>query len=117
MNTRLLIPALIISSLALAACGKQGELDRPAPLFGERAKAQYQAEKRAAAAAKTESTGSSANSQGIANSPYPDGSGSTDPALQPSRSSPTPGEPPNPAGTHSGGVLPDPYANPNTTPR
>jgi predicted small lipoprotein YifL len=117
MSSRLLIPALIISSLALAACGKQGELDRPAPLFGTKAQAQYEAEKRAAARAKTEATDSTGNSQGIANSPYPDG-GSTDPALAPSRTSPTLGQPPNPAGTRrSGGVLPDPYANPNTTPR
>jgi hypothetical protein len=115
--SRLLIPALIISGLALAACGKQGELDRPAPLFGEKAKAQYEAERRAAARAKTEPSDTAGSSQSIVNSPYPDGSGSTDPALQPSRSNPTLGEPPNPSGTRSGGVLPDPYANPNTTPR
>jgi hypothetical protein len=40
------------ATLALAGCAKVGTLDRPAPLFGEKAKAQYRAEKAAAAAAK-----------------------------------------------------------------
>jgi hypothetical protein len=38
-------------ALALSACAKVGTLDRPAPLFGARAKADYQAQKAAAAAA------------------------------------------------------------------
>jgi hypothetical protein len=48
-------PALLIAcaaALALTACAKVGTLDRPAPLFGEKAKAQYRAEKAAEAAAK-----------------------------------------------------------------
>jgi uncharacterized protein YceK len=40
------------ASLALAGCAKVGTLDRPAPLFGEKAKAQYRADQAAAAAAK-----------------------------------------------------------------
>ena len=39
-------------ALAMAGCAKVGTLDRPAPLFGEKAKAHYQAEKAAEAAAK-----------------------------------------------------------------
>ena len=31
--------------VALSACGKQGALDRPAPLFGSRARAEYEAER------------------------------------------------------------------------
>lgn len=41
------------SALALAACGKQGSLERPAPLYGTEAKARYEAEKKAAADART----------------------------------------------------------------
>ena len=37
--------------LAVGACAKVGTLDQPAPLFGARAKADYQAQKAAAAAA------------------------------------------------------------------
>jgi hypothetical protein len=44
---------LAAAALLLAACAKIGTLDRPAPLFGERAKAHWQAEKDAEAAAKT----------------------------------------------------------------
>jgi uncharacterized protein YceK len=39
-------------ALALSGCAKVGTLDRPAPLFGEKAKAKYRAEKAAEAAAK-----------------------------------------------------------------
>lgn len=48
-------PVLVLlcaAALALAGCAKVGTLDRPAPLFGEKAKAKYRAEQAAAAAAK-----------------------------------------------------------------
>jgi len=45
---------ILLCSLALIGCAKVGTLDRPAPLFGEKAKARYQADKAAAAAAKTQ---------------------------------------------------------------
>jgi hypothetical protein len=44
--------AALIGVLALAGCAKVGTLDRPAPLWGEKAKAQYHAQKAAADAAK-----------------------------------------------------------------
>jgi hypothetical protein len=40
---------LALAGLALAGCGKQGTLVRPAPLFGANAKAQYEAEQKLAA--------------------------------------------------------------------
>ena len=36
---------LFAAAVSLAACGKQGVLEQPAPLFGTRAKAQYEAQK------------------------------------------------------------------------
>jgi predicted small lipoprotein YifL len=39
------VAALIALATALAACGKQGVLERPAPLFGTKARAEYEAEK------------------------------------------------------------------------
>jgi hypothetical protein len=45
-------------SLALGACAKVGTLDRPAPLFGEKAKAKYRAEQAAAAASKSQKSDS-----------------------------------------------------------
>jgi predicted small lipoprotein YifL len=44
------LAAVFVLSGALAGCGKMGELERPAPLWGAKEKAKYDAEKRAAAA-------------------------------------------------------------------
>ena len=41
MTIRLALLACTL--LGLAACGRQGDLERPAPLFGERARAEYEA--------------------------------------------------------------------------
>ena len=49
---RTALTLLCAMSLALAGCAKVGTLDRPAPLFGEKAKARYRADQAAAAAAK-----------------------------------------------------------------
>lgn len=34
MSLRHTLPVLLLSATALAGCGKMGQLDRPAPLFG-----------------------------------------------------------------------------------
>lgn len=41
----------LLGAALLGGCGKLGSLERPAPLYGERAKAEYQAEKTAEAQA------------------------------------------------------------------
>jgi hypothetical protein len=51
-RTALLLACAVL--LAMGACAKVGTLDRPAPLFGEKAKAKYRADQAAAAAAKTQ---------------------------------------------------------------
>ena len=40
------------AAVALSACGKVGELERPAPLWGAKAKADYAAQQKAAADAQ-----------------------------------------------------------------
>ena len=52
MIARLTIAAVFIASLALAGCGKLGDLEQPAPMFGAQAKADYQAQHRAEDAAR-----------------------------------------------------------------
>ncbi len=113
-----------IALLALGACGKEGDLDRPGPLFQAKARAdaqadaKYAAEKAAARRANGESnTDQSATSQ--TNGDFSqDRDGSKDPNLQVLRSAPPPGAPPSPFDSRpTGGVLPDPYADPNTVPR
>jgi len=39
----------LLAAGALAGCGKQGSLERPAPLFGSRARAEYEAQRSQAA--------------------------------------------------------------------
>ncbi len=45
---------LVLASLAVSGCGKVGALEQPAPLYGEKAKAEYRARKAAEAAAAQE---------------------------------------------------------------
>jgi predicted small lipoprotein YifL len=67
MNSRLLILALTAAA-ALSACGRRGDLEQPPPLFGERARAEYEAKR--AGAAQRETTGSEADEED-ARSPVP----------------------------------------------
>ena len=115
MNSRLLICASLVGALALSACGKQGSLDRPGPLFGKAA-SERRAEREAAARANGEANrNSSATSQ--TNGDYSqDKDGAKDPALLPQRSNPPPIAN-NPFGGRTGGTIPDPYADPNRAPR
>ena len=47
------ISVVLVSFALVAGCAKVGTLDRPAPLFGQKARAEYRAKKDAEAAAKT----------------------------------------------------------------
>jgi len=121
MNPRLLIRAGVVGALGLmaldmAACGKQGELERPGPLFGQR-RSEAQAQRRAAARANGEANrNSSATSQTNGDYSLPS-DGAKDPALQPFRSNPPPGAPNQFGGSGGGGVIPDPFNDPNRAPR
>ena len=117
MTPRLLICAALIGviagSIGLSACGKQGSLDRPGPLFERRSE---RAQREAAARANGEAShDGSATSQ--TNGDYSQPSdGAKDPALTPQRSNPPPVSN-NPFSGRTGGTLPDPYADPNRAPR
>ena len=93
--------ALTLASLALAAalagCGKTGELERPAPLFGRGAAAQTAQPDRDSDPSRPVRTLDPRNE-----------------ALDPSppRAVPIPGQGPDPMRPGPPGVLPDPYANP-----
>ena len=50
------LAAVLLAAGALSGCGKQGALERPAPLWGAEAKAKYEAEHRAASAAANKTT-------------------------------------------------------------
>ena len=108
-----LIVAVALSS-SLGACGKVGSLDRPAPLFGRKAKAEYAAEKRRERAQRR--ANKAGDKGGDPAPPAPD-YGQGDPSLAPMRASPVPGAANNPFGNSSpGGLMQDPVANPNALP-
>lgn len=50
MRTAILALAALALVAALASCGKQADLDRPGPMLGPKARAEYSAQKRAQAA-------------------------------------------------------------------
>ena len=116
MTSRLLICAALVGVLGLAACGKQGTLDRPGPLFGSK-RSEARREREAAARANSETgTNSSGNSQNNGDYSLPS-DGAKDPALRPFRADPPQGAP-NPFGqAPSAGVIPDPYNDPGRVPR
>ncbi len=66
LSRRLAVAAIGLLALSLAGCGKIGPLEQPAPLFGARAKAQYQADKQAAQAASQQKGGSQQDTTGSA---------------------------------------------------
>lgn len=105
--TRSTLVFLLAAGFALAACGKVGALEQPAPLYGEKAKADYQA-KKAAAEAKKQAKRDQDEIERL-----PSG-GRYDPNADPSpsRALPVVGQPGGPDPTPPPGVLPDPINNP-----
>lgn len=113
----LLIAALLTGSAALSACGLQGDLERPAPLFGQAAKEAYAKEQ-----ARKDTLGADGNAQPNASGednagddtltvqPFQD-TGETTPL--PPRTAPIGGQSPDPFRSSPSGALPDPYNNPN----
>jgi predicted small lipoprotein YifL len=101
---RPLILSLAAASLVAgaAACGKQGDLERPGPIWSARTKAEAAAQKRAQADA--------ASNAAAANQPI----GPQNPAVtpytttEPARVVPIPGERPYPSGTPKEGAMPNP---------
>ncbi len=106
--TRALIIAMAAALMAasLGSCGKQGGLERPGPLWGAKAKAEYEAQKRRQADVKT--------NEAQSNQAVPDEGPGSDPNVNPSpsRTQPIEGQRPNPFGVQQPGALPDPYARP-----
>jgi hypothetical protein len=99
---------LAATGLALGACGRVGPLEQPAPLYGAKAKSDYQARKAAEAAAQA---------QNEADQPEPlapDTPGVTqaNPPMDTLRDQPPPGSRPQPNSPAPPGVLPDPFNRP-----
>ena len=102
MNPSALI-VVLAGVLALGACGKVGELEQPAPLYGAKAKADYDARKQAAAEKAQAKRDQDQIERLPTEKPYDP---NADPS--PSRIVPVTGERPAPNAPSSPGVLPDP---------
>ena len=106
---RAILPLSAAALLALTACGRVGALEQPAPLYGEKAKAAYEAKKAAdAAAAKA------AKDEGQPEPLAPDTPAAAGPnaPLDTLRADPAPGMRPLPNAPAPQGALPDPYNHP-----
>jgi hypothetical protein len=116
MTSRLPILAAVLGALTLSACGLEGHLDRPAPRASNDDRQVRRAERDAVNRAKGEKSCDTAQTSQT-NCDYTQAAdGAKDPALTPLRADPIPGTS-NPFGTKTGGVLPDPYNDPNRAPR
>ena len=106
--TRLSALLWVSTAMILTSCGKVGPLEQPAPMYGAKAKADYQAKKAAAAAAKASNADD--NPEPLA----PDTPGPNNPGAVPNnlRVDPAPGMPQLPNAPGLPGVLPDPYNRP-----
>ena len=107
MTPRLILAALFFSSVALSGCGKVGELEQPAPLFGAKAKADYEAKKRAEADAKAKAKkdNSEPTTPNVPDPNHP-------PLTQAPYATPMPGAGNSPFGTVPQGALPSPGTSP-----
>jgi hypothetical protein len=107
------------AALALSACGKQGDLEQPAPLWGAKAKAEYEARQRSAQqhpkatdASPTAASGQNAQAGSTSPTDVPAPTDQASGTIQPARTVPLPGAKPDPNASAPPGVLPDPYARP-----
>jgi predicted small lipoprotein YifL len=96
----LTLASLAVLAMSLAGCGKTGELERPAPLFG----------KGGAPAKDTDKPTREAQDPSRPVKTVDPRNQTLDPA--PSRTVPIQGQSPDPMAPGPQGVLPDPYANP-----
>ena len=105
--TRSMLVVTLAAALALGACGKVGALEQPAPLYGAKAKADYDARKQAVADKAQARRDQDQIERLPTEKPYDP---NADPS--PSRLVPVTGEPPAPNAPPSAGVLPDPINQP-----
>jgi len=107
MRTLILSLAGLSFVAAVAGCGKQGDLDRPGPIWSAQTKAEAAAQKRAQADAASNATaaGKTIGPQNPAVVPYT--------TTEPLSSSPIPGERTNPSGSPQQGAIPNPGQGPH----
>jgi predicted small lipoprotein YifL len=106
MRTLILCLAAASFVAAVAGCGKQGELDRPGPMWSAQSKAEAAAQKRAQADAASNAAAANRviGPQNPATQPYT--------TTEPASVAPIPGERTYPSGTPQQGAVPNPGQGP-----
>ena len=106
MRTLILFLATASLAVAVAGCGKQGDLERPGPMWSAQDKAEASAQKRAQADAASNATaaGKTIGPQNPAVVPYT--------TTAPASVAPIPGERTYPSGTPQEGAMPNPSSAP-----
>jgi hypothetical protein len=101
-RTLILAAAALSVVAAVASCGKQGDLDRPGPMWSAQTKAEAAAQKRAQAdaASNAAAANQAIGPQNPAVVPYT--------TTEPARVVPIPGERTYPSGTPQEGAMPNP---------
>jgi len=110
MKTRLVIAAVLAGALALGGCGRAGSLDQPGPLFGAKAKADWDAQKRAEADARAKAKAAAKDNSEPDHPNAPDPN--HPPLAQAPYATPLPGVS-GPMGSSPQGSLPSPGVGPN----
>ncbi|HEX4098145.1 MAG TPA: hypothetical protein VHX64_15580 [Caulobacteraceae bacterium] len=106
-----------LAALALAGCGKQGELERPAPLFGHQVQPDRETHDRQAAAARAkEDAGPTAGKQAPESEDEVRGDDNQLPPPPPVMGRPVPGQQAGPNPQPPPGGLPDPL-HPSSIPQ
>ena len=104
MIARVALAFVFVASVGLSACGKLGDLEQPPPLFGQKAKSDYErhqeeaerARARAASLPPPAEDQTDSNAEPLAQAPYPPtlpGRNDTMPPQGPQGSLPQPGQP------------------------
>jgi predicted small lipoprotein YifL len=117
MTARMFALGLLGAAVALAGCGRQGDLERPAPLFGAKAKQDYQEYQRKLEAGEStaEPNPNTADLDRAGDDTNVVAPPAYDPLTTPlpPRTAPISGQGNDPFGARPSGALPDPYLNPN----
>jgi putative lipoprotein len=115
MTPRLIAFALLAGAACLAGCGRTGDLERPAPMFGGQPQAAQ--DDRPAMTAEARARADAARSDPDAETPQSvQELRRMQGAPAPSRADPIPGANPDPNGAPPQGAIPDPYNYPQSGP-
>ena len=116
MTPRLIALTLLMGGACLAGCGRTGDLERPAPMFGGQPQASDDSRPGMTAEARARSDAARSNPEAETPQSVQELRRMQGTAPAPPRSDPIPGSNPDPNGAPPPGAIPDPYNHPQNDP-